>query len=117
MGRPYIKRGRKMKCLKHVSSKELYRKARASIFVLTIFLMAIACLYPQRTHGGEIYTDTDKNGIRVISNIPSSRKDERKAQKTERRTLGNENKAKQKQDSNERQEMGKLLLLYSIVKQ
>jgi len=112
-----------MKGLKHIISKEPYRKVRASIFVLTIFLMAIALIYPQRTQGGEIYTYTNTNGIKVISNTPISEKHERKALKTgfvntmtpsERRMLENENKARQKQYKNEREERGKLLLLYSI---
>lgn len=102
--------------LRHIISKDLYRKARAPIFILTIFLMAITLIYPQRTQGGETYTYTNENGIKVTSNIPSSEKDERKAQKTKRRAPENENKAKQKHYSNEREERGKLLLLYSIFK-
>jgi len=111
--------------LKHIISKDMYRKARAPIFVLTIFLMTITLIYPQRTQGGETYTYTHKNGIKVISNIPISEKYESKAQKTDsfntmtpskRRTLENENKAKQRQYKKEREERGKLLLLYSIFK-
>lgn len=109
-----------MKGLKHIISKELYRKAMASIFVLAIFLMAIALIYFLRTQAGDIYTD---NGIKVISNTPIPEKHERRAQKidssntmtpSERRVLENENKAKQIQYKKEREGMGKLLLLYSI---
>lgn len=108
--------------LKNIISRDLYRKARAPIFVLTIFLMAITLICSQRTQGGEIYA-YNKNGIKVISDTPISEKHERKAQKmdsfntmtlSERRTLENEHKAKQKQYKKDREEKGKLLLLYSI---
>ena len=112
-----------MKGLTHIISKELYGKARASIFVLTIFLMAITLMYPQRTQGREIYTHTNTHSIKIISNTSISEKHERKPLKTgsfntmkpsERRVLENGNKAKQKQYNSEREERGKLLLLYSI---
>jgi len=112
-----------MKGLTYIISRELYGKARASIFVLTIFLMAIIIIYPQRTQGREIYPYTNTHGIKVISNTPISEKHERKPLKTgpfntmkpsERRVLENGNKAKQKQYNSEREERGKLLLLYSI---
>jgi hypothetical protein len=107
----------------HIISKELYRKVKASIFVLTIFLMAITLIYAQRTQGREIYTHTNTHGIKVISHTTISEKHERKALKTnpfntmkpsDRRMPENGNKAKQKQYNNEREERGKLLLLYSI---
>jgi hypothetical protein len=82
--------------LKQIISKNLYRKATAPIFVLTIFLMTITLIYPLRIQGGEIYTGANNNGIKMASNIPISEKHENKAQKTERRTL--KNKATQKQD-------------------
>lgn len=112
-----------MKGLIHIISKELYGKVRASIFVLTIFLMAIILIYPQRTQGREIYSHTNTHGIKVASNTPISEKHENKVQKTssfttmkpsERRVPENGNKEKQKQYNNEREARGKLLLLYSI---
>ena len=112
-----------MKGLTHIISRELYGKARAAIFVLTIFLMAIIIIYPQRTQGREIHTHTNTHDIKVTSNTPISEKHERKPLKTgslntmkpsERRVLENENNAKQKQYHSEREERGKLLLLYSI---
>jgi hypothetical protein len=112
-----------MKCLTDIISKVLYGKVRASIFVFTMFLMAIILIYPQRTQGREIYSHTNTHGIKVASNTPISEKHEKKVQKTsslntnkpsERRVLENGNKEKQKQYNSEREERGKLLLLYSI---
>ncbi|MCX5842264.1 MAG: hypothetical protein NT022_00680 [Deltaproteobacteria bacterium] len=112
-----------MKGLKHIITKELYGKARASIFVLTIILMVIAIIFFLRTQAGEIYTHTDTNGINVVSNIPISEKNERRAQKiessrtmteTERKVLENDNNAKQIHYKKEREGMGNILLLYSI---
>ncbi len=115
-----------MKGLTHIISRELYGKARAVIFVLTIFLMAIIIIYPQRTQGTqgrEIHTHTNTHDIKVTSNTPISEKHERKPLKTgsfntmkpsERRVLESGNNAKQKQYHSEREERGKLLLLYSI---
>ncbi|MEN6318010.1 MAG: hypothetical protein ABFD82_04545 [Syntrophaceae bacterium] len=112
-----------MKGHKHIILKKLYSKARASIFVLTILLMGIALIYSQNNQGGEIYAYTAKNGIMVISNTPIPEKHERRAQKidssntmtlSDRRVQENGIKAQQKQNKNEREERGKLLLLYSI---
>jgi hypothetical protein len=112
-----------MKGLTHIISKERYRKAGASIFVVTIFLMAIALIYPQSAQGGEIYANTDKNGIKVISNTPIPENHEIRAQKknssntmplSDRSVMKNGKKAQQKQYKNEWEEKGKLLLLYSI---
>jgi hypothetical protein len=112
-----------MKGLTHIISKEMYGTPKASIFVLTIFLIAITLIYPQRTQGREIYTYTNTHGIKVVSHTPISEKHERKSLKTgslnamkpsERRVLENGNKAKLKQYNNERETRGKLLLLYSI---
>jgi hypothetical protein len=75
---------------------------------------ALIYIYLQENQGGEIYTYTNTNGIKIISNTPILENYESKAQKPERRTLENENKAKQKQYENERKERGKLILLYSI---
>ena len=84
---------------------------------------ALIYIYLQGTQGGEIYTYTNTNGIKVISNTLISERHERKALKTgfvntmtpsDRRMLENENKKEQKQYKNESEERGKLLLLYSI---
>lgn len=109
--------------LTHIISKEMYGAPRASIFVLTIFLIAITLICPQRTQGSELNTHTNTHGIKAISHTPISEKHERKSLKTgslnamkpsEKRVLENENKAKLKQHHSEREERGKLLLLYSI---
>lgn len=113
-----------MKSLKHIISKKLHRKARAAIFILTVLVIAIALIYPQRMQAGETYTNTNKNGIKVISTSPIQEKHEIKAHKTDsshrmtasgRRMQKNDN-AQHKHYKDIQEERGKLLLLYSIFK-
>jgi hypothetical protein len=96
---------------------------RRVILNFAIILMAIAFMYSQGTQGGEMYAYTNVNGIKVLSNAPVSKKDERKELKidslntmtpSEKRTLKNEYSAQQKRYKDDRAERGKLLLLYSI---